>query len=645
VTTRRSIHLIGGAATLGVAVVALAAGTGFASSRGQSSQSAQSPEVGATVYKERCATCHDMPDATRSPSRENLKARTVQQILASLEPGGTMAAQGQPLSTAEKQAVAAFLSGAPPAPPPATSGAAAVSIPSLTTAAPPAIDPSVGACAPSTISAAMPNPSSHPMWNGWGNDQANTRFQPAKAAGLTAADVPKLTLKWAFAYAGANVASGQPTIAAGRVFVGNQNGLVYSLDAKTGCTYWTFKADAGVRTAITVAPAGTGHAAMFGDIRAQVYALDAQTGKQLWKIKVDDHAFARITGAPSYANGRLYVPVSSVEEVAGARPNYPCCTFRGSVVALDVATGKQIWKSYMIPEAPKEVGKNSVGTPQFRSAGAAIWTSPTIDVAKNMIYVATGNAYTSPAAPTSDAVVALAMSDGAIQWTQQATPGDVFVIGCKAGVENCPSEVGPDHDFGNSPILRTLPGGRRILTLGQKSGVVYGIDPDDKGKILWQLRVAKGGELGGIEWGSAADEQNIYVPVSDVLRPPAEAGGLVAIRLTTGEQVWHAPPAPLKCEKGPACTGAQSAPVSVIPGVVFSGSVDGHLRAYSTADGKVIWDFDTIREYETVNGVKGQGGSIDAAGPIIAGGMVLTNSGYGQWRGKAGNVLLAFGVP
>jgi polyvinyl alcohol dehydrogenase (cytochrome) len=645
VKNRRWVHLIGSAATIGVAVVALTAGTGFGYSRGESSQAAQSPELGATVYKERCATCHDMPEATRSPSRENLKARTVQQILASLEPGGTMAAQGQPLSTAEKQAVAAFLSGAAPAPAPATSGAAAVSIPSLTTAATPAIDPSVGACAPSMISAAMPNPSSHPMWNGWGNDHANTRFQQAKAAGLTAADVPKLTLKWAFAYAGANVASGQPTMAAGRVFVGNQNGLVYSLDAKTGCTYWTFKAEAGVRTAITVAPAGSGHVAMFGDIRANVYAIDAQTGKQLWKIKVDDHAFARITGAPSYANGRLYVPVSSVEEVAGARPNYPCCTFRGSVVALDVATGKQIWKSYMIPEAPKEVGKNSAGTPQFRSAGAAIWTSPTIDVAKNMIYVATGNAYTSPAAPSSDAVVALNMSDGAIQWTQQATPGDVFVIGCKPGVENCPSEVGPDHDFGNSPILRTLPGGRRILTLGQKSGVVYGIDPDNKGKILWQLRVAKGGELGGIEWGSAADEQNIYVPVSDVLRPPAEAGGLVAIRLTTGEQVWHAPPAPLKCEKGPACTGAQSAPVSVIPGVVFSGSVDGHLRAYSTADGKVLWDFDTIREYQTVNGVKGQGGSIDAAGPVIAGGMLLTNSGYGQWRGKAGNVLLAFGLP
>jgi polyvinyl alcohol dehydrogenase (cytochrome) len=262
-----------------------------------------------------------------------------------------------------------------------------------------------------------------------------------------------------------------------------------------------------------------------------------------------------------------------------------------------------------------------------------------------MVYVATGNAYTNPAAPTSDAVVALSMTDGAIQWVQQVTPGDVYVIGCKPGVENCPDEVGPDFDFGNSPILRTLPGGRRVLTLGQKSGVVYGLDPDNEGKILWQVRVGKGGELGGIEWGSAADEQNVYVPVSDVLRPPAEAGGLHAIRLSTGELVWSAPAPALACKGGPGCTGAQSAPTTVIPGVVFSGSVDGHLRGYSTADGKIIWDFDTMREFETVNGVKGQGGSIDAAGPVVAGGLLLSNSGYGQWRGKPGNVLLAFGLP
>jgi polyvinyl alcohol dehydrogenase (cytochrome) len=352
----------------------------------------------------------------------------------------------------------------------------------------------------------------------------------------------------------------------------------------------------------------------------------------------------RITGAPSFAGGRLYVPVSSVEEVSGARANYPCCTFRGSVVALDAATGTQVWKTYMMEE-PKITGKNSAGTPQWKPAGAAIWTSPTLDVAKNTIYVATGNAYTSPAAPTSDAVVALDMTSGKILWSQQVTPNDVFVIGCKPGVENCPDDVGPDFDFGNSPILRTLPGGRRVLTLGQKSGVVYGLAPDERGRILWQYRAGKGGALGGIEWGSAADDQNIYVPVSDVLEPPAQAGGLHAIRIATGERVWHTPAPPLSCTGGQGCTGAQSAPVSVMPGAVFSGSVDGHLRADATADGKIIWDFDTMKAFETVNGVKAQGGSIDSAGPVIAGGFVLTNSGYGQWRGKPGNVLLAFGPP
>jgi polyvinyl alcohol dehydrogenase (cytochrome) len=579
------------------------------------------------IYKERCSTCHEGEAATaaRAPSRDALKARSIQQIVATLEPGGLMAAHAEGLSSGQKQALAAFLS---------SGGAAAGTA-----------DPTAGACAPGV---AMPDPATRPMWNGWGNDAANTRFQNAKSAGLTAADVPKLTLKWAFGFAGATAASGQPTIAAGRVFVGNTNSMVYSLDAKTGCTYWSFKADGGVRTAMTVARLPIGGATrtivMFGDVRAHAYALDAETGAQVWKTKVDDHAMARVTGAPSYANGRLFVPVSSIEEVPGARANYPCCTFRGSVVALDAATGKQIWKTHMIADEPKMVGKNSAGTPLWKPAGVAIWTSPTLDLAKNLIYVATGNAYTSPAAPTSDAVVALDMTTGAIQWTQQATPNDVFVIGCKPGVENCPEEVGPDFDFGNSPILRSLPGGRRVLVLGQKSGVVYGLDPDDKGKILWQMRAGKGGELGGVEWGSAADEQNIYVPVSDVLRPPAEAGGLFAFRLATGEQVWHTPAPALSCTKGPGCTGAQSAAISVMPGVVFSGSVDGHFRAYSTTDGKIIWDFNTMQPFETVNGVKGEGGSIDAAGPVIAEGMVFTNSGYGQWRGKAGNVLLAFGV-
>jgi polyvinyl alcohol dehydrogenase (cytochrome) len=301
----------------------------------------------------------------------------------------------------------------------------------------------------------------------------------------------------------------------------------------------------------------------------------------------------------------------------------------------------------MIAEEPKVYGKNSSGTPLSKPAGVAIWSAPTIDVAKNLVYVGTGNAYTEPAAPMSDSLVALDLTTGAIRWYNQITPNDAFLVGCKAGNENCPESMGPDHDFGSSPILRTV-NGRRVLLLGQKSGVIYALDPDNTGKLLWQQRVGKGSELGGIEWGPAADQANVYVAVSDVIAqgtgPSEMPGGLHALRIIDGQRLWHTPAPPLTCKGGPACSGAQSAAVSVIPGVVFSGSVDGHLRAFGASDGKIIWEFNTIRDYDTANGVKGSGGSLDGPGPVIVNGMVLTNSGYGRWRGKPGNVLLAFGL-
>jgi polyvinyl alcohol dehydrogenase (cytochrome) len=264
----------------------------------------------------------------------------------------------------------------------------------------PPADPTIGRCL--SQPASLPDPSKLPQWNGWGNDATNARYQSAAAAGLTAGRVPKLTLKWAFGIAGAIAVSAQPTVFAGRLFFGSENGTVYALDAATGCTYWQFKAAAGVRSAVSVGPlAGSTpvrHAAYFGDFRANVYAIDALTGEQIWSLKVDDHLAARITGAPTLAGGRLYVPVSSLEELPGARPDYACCTFRGSIVAIDASTGRQIWKSYMIPEEPKIVGKNAKGTPLWKPAGAAVWAAPTVDVARKVLYAATGNAYTDPAA-------------------------------------------------------------------------------------------------------------------------------------------------------------------------------------------------------------------------------------------------------
>jgi polyvinyl alcohol dehydrogenase (cytochrome) len=478
-------------------------------------------------------------------------------------------------------------------------------------------------------------------WNGWSVDLFNSRYQPKP--GMSAADVPGLKLKWAFAFQGETVRSAQPSIVGGRVFTGSASGAIYSLDAASGCVYWKYDAGATVRTAISIGKAGGKTIAYFGDIRGNVHALDAATGQFLWKVNVDDHPAARVTGAPAFYEGRLYVPVSSVEEASAMSPAYECCKFRGSIVALEGTTGKQIWKTYAVPDPPKPLQKSATGTQLWGPAGAAIWSAPTIDAKKKVIYAGTGNSYTNVSTNTSDAILAFDLESGSLLWSSQVTPKDNFTMGCMRGT-NCPEERGPDFDFGSSPILRELPGGKRVLVCGQKSGVVWGLDPDQRGKVLWQTRLGQGSALGGIEWGPTADLENAYVAVSDVIAPLGRPGGLHAVRLSTGEKIWTTPPPELNCTAGAkGCNRAQSAAISSIPGVVFSGSVDGHLRAFLAKTGEIVWDFDTVRDYETVNGVPGKGGSLDSAGPVIVNGMVFVNSGYGMWQGLPGNMLLAFG--
>jgi polyvinyl alcohol dehydrogenase (cytochrome) len=264
--------------------------------------------------------------------------------------------------------------------------------------------------------------------------------------------------------------------------------------------------------------------------------------------------------------------------------------------------------------------------------------------------------YTNPPTSMSDALVALRMSTGEILWSKQFTAKDAWNSSCQLpGKVNCPDSEGPDFDFAASPALMALPSGKRAILLGQKSAIVYAVDPDRKGQILWQSRIGEGGTVGGIEWGPATDGRNMYVALSDIRfqvarKPgsndrtyeldPSKGGGLFAFRVDNGERIWQTPPQ--GCQGRPACSPAQSAAITVIPGVVFSGSADGRLRAYSTSDGKVIWNFDTVRDFETVNGVPGRGGAIDVAGPVIAGGTLFTVSGYPARGGSPGNVLLAF---
>jgi polyvinyl alcohol dehydrogenase (cytochrome) len=399
-----------------------------------------------------------------------------------------------------------------------------------------------------------------------------------------------------------------------------------------------------VRSAINIERSKTGnrYIAYFGDNKSFVHAVDAETGAPVWKVQVETHAAAHITGASVFHDGRLYVPVSSGEEGSARAPEYECCKFRGSLVALDGETGRQIWKSFSVLDPPKAFKKSKVGTQLYGPAGSAIWSAPTVDAKRKVVYAATGDSYTDVETNTSDAIMAFDLETGSVKWISQVLPKDNFIVGCPAS-PNCPEERGPDFDFGSGPILRTV-GGKQIIVAAQKSGVVWGLDPDQNGKVVWQTKIGAGSALGGIEWGHATDDQNVYAAVSDVNVRTGAQPGISALKLATGEKVWSTPAPNVTCSEIPDCKPAQSAAVSVIPGAVFSGAINGHFRAYSTRTGEIIWDFDTAHAFETVNKVPGHGGSINDGGPAIANGMVFTNSGYSGFGGSPGNVLLAFSV-
>jgi polyvinyl alcohol dehydrogenase (cytochrome) len=574
---------------------------------------------GIALFEQTCGACHEHPSGGgRAPDRSSLAQRTPEAILDAITTG-TMKENAAALTDAQKRILAEQLTGHPLG-----------------------VSQMGHASTMKNHCDAKPfDISGSPMWSGWGVDSTNARFQPT--TDLTADRVPKLALKWAFAFPNGSSAFGQPAVAGGRVFVGSDNGFVYSIDAISGCVYWSFQAQAGVRTAINVGP----RLIYFGDLKGNVYAVEAATGTLAWTKHTDPHPFARITGAPALVDGRLYVPVASLEEGAGANPNYECCTFRGALVVYDALNGNQEWKAFTIPEEPKPVKKNSIGTTLWGPAGAAVWSSPTVDTKRGVVYVGTGNSYTFPASANTDSVMAFDIKTGVLLWSHEVLADDAYVVGCNANTtsrDNCPSTSGPDFDFGTSPILRSLADGRSVLVIGQKAGIAWALDPDKKGEVLWQKKVGRGSALGGIEWGLAADDKLAYLPIADAQFGPDQAGGLFALSLTNGEQAWMSHPAPTaNCTNPRGCVAARSAALSVVPGVVFSGTTDGMMRAYSTADGRVLWEYNTAHDYETVNGVAGKGGSINGPGPVVAGGMLYTNSGYAYiGTGLPGNVLLAF---
>lgn len=489
----------------------------------------------------------------------------------------------------------------------------------------------------------------------WGMGSGNARYLDAATAGLPARDVPRLRLKWAFAFPGASRARSQPAAAGGALFVGSQDGTVYALDLSTACVRWKFKAAAEMRNSPSIEPWRKGDTqarprAFFGDIAGNVYAIDAFSGQEIWRVRADEHPHTTITGSPRLFEGRVYVPLSSSEWASAADPGYECCTFRGGVAAFDARDGRLVWRSYTIAETPKLTGeRTSVGTARRGPAGAPVWNSPTIDPKRRRLYIGTGEGYTSPAADTSDAVLAFDLDTGAKLWHYQSIPHDAWNMACFiGGGPNCPEEDGPDHDIGAPPILASLKDGSETLLVGQKSGHVFALDPDD-GRLIWRERPGRGGFIGGVHWGMAFDGDTLFVPMADTTLTGKEPGeprpGLHALDPATGAVRWYArnydicPPS-----AKPACDPGLSAPATAIPGVVFAGALDGHLRAYDAATGEILWQDNTVREYHASNGIRGQGGGLSSAGPLVIDGHVVTNSGYLFGGRMPGNVLLVYTV-
>ena len=593
-----------------------------ASAPGASARQAVSGEA---VYQQRCAQCHEQATG-RVPPRAAIQNMTSVRILRTLDFGAMMTV-AYPMRRDEREAVATFLGTPDPEPGPRPEAF----------------------CRDRSVTLGDLSKST---WNGWSPGPDNSRFVPADLAKLSAAQVPKLELKWAFGFQGDISAFGQPTVIGNQIFVGSASGLVHALRADSGCLQWVYQANGPIRAAIVAEPLGNSHALLFGDLTGWFYALDAATGKELWKKRPEAHEAVRISAPPLVHNGLVMIPIASWEETRSINPDYPCCTFQGSITALRLRDGAQAWKTYMVPRRAEVTGKTSVGTPTLGPSGVGVWATPTIDVKRRRMYVTTGNNYSKPSTDTSDAVIALDLDTGRIVWTRQAMTEDVYNSACVQATKgpSCPEGNGPDFDFGSPAILARTSTGRELLLAGQKAGIVWAFDPDKEGAVVWQTRVGQGGINGGVQWGMASDGEHVYATVSDtVITRTASAtmldgkvgGGLTALRIADGARAWYAAPAP--CAPTIAnCSPAQPAAVTAIPGVVFAGSLDGHLRAYAAKDGRVIWDVDTVREYQTVNGVKAKGGAIDGPGAIVANGMVLVNSGYTRAGGIAGNVLLAF---
>lgn len=583
---------------------------------------------GRQVYEEYCSSCHDNPEATKSPSADALKQMGVRTILYALT-NGKMRVNAQDMSETQIDAVVNYLSAANP------------------------VDNSWIA----DMRCDAPRQevdSGTPSIGHWGFGLKNQRNLSAEQAGLSRADMDSLELVWAIGFPQTGTMRSQPVVVGNSLFISiPDSGQLFAFDIEeTPCVQWAYDHGLPLRSSLGSGTLEDGtEVLVFGDGAAHVQMLDMTTGELRWRTSVRVTSVANTTGMPVLHEGVVYAPVSSGELNMGAAPDYECCTSHGAVVALDAQSGEDIWTYHTMEDAtPRE--KSRIGTQLWGPSGAPIWTTPAIDEKRGVLYVGTGQNTSEPATDTSDAVLAINLDDGSLKWKFQATENDIFLTGCMFEPDgpNCPPDysVNADWDFGASMMLAHDSEGNDVVLAGQKSGMLWALDPDT-GELLWDTDVGPGGPVGGIHWGMAFDGESVYVPINQVGivgEPEDREPGLHAIDVDTGKVLWSFINEP-DCSNGreeriPTCADnyGMSSATLLVDGVVVQGSNDGFLRIFDSEDGELLFQYDAAHEFETVNGIEARGGAIDNATIIAANGMLLVQSGYGL-MGAPGNILIA----
>ena len=663
------------AALAGTALAA--AGAGWALLAG--AVGAQSPaggptgdaHPGAAIYGQNCGVCHNNGEQLRAPSLANLHQLPASQIRFALTEG-VMKAQGAGLSAEQKEQVVAWL--AAPAPPAAVAAAKAEA--TGPSSAAPAQHGAGNRQPPAKVTAAADSNWTEPLMcaaDRRGVDLGgrptiamagvtlnNARALSAAQAGLKTSQLSDLEVAWTLAVPGASGLRVTPVIVGSTMFYAVPNpGMLLALDTRTGCIKWAKPSAAPYRSSPAFGMAGRRPALFIGDQLGALRALDPATGEEIWKTDPRHTKEATMTGGPMVFGDKIIVPISVLDVARAGDPNYECCKLHGAVSAVDAATGKVLWIAHTMEDAKPLGRKNSKGVEMYGPSGAPIWSTPAIDVKRGLVYAATGENTSPPNTKTSDAIMALDLKTGERKWVFQAMERDIWNMSCRGPTNSGPNcffmandeSVLKDYDFGAGAIVAKKPQGRGdIILAGQKSGAVWALDPDKGGAVLWQKRFGEGTALGGVHWGIASDGRRVFAPISDPgVAPEKSAAGLYALNIGTGEVAWSFKAEP-DCGngRGPKVSGCQvryglSAAPLVVDGGLVTGSLDGKVRIFDAATGRVLWSYDTIREFPAVNGgAVGKGGSIDSQSIAAGDGMVFVGSGYGQFNQQAGNVLIAF---